>query len=575
MMKKCSKLVLLLSLFFIIAPSWGAKTASATRVAWLPGSEKLLVINAQQRPLLWDTVAECPFYFHNQHNEDVIQVVVSDNARLAVSSTIDKKIKIWDVATGAEKHEIIGFNQPASAIAFTKGAKTLLLGDWSGVVKQWDLDSFTEQGRFKAFDSAIFSMALYYPNHLIALGSADGEILLWDMQLGQVVHRFFGHKQAVSAIKFTNDGRYIVSAGDDGQLLIWNYADNKLRNIKLKTDLQRVQSLDVSSDGQYILVGLGNGLMYLVDLQAGEIVYQSKLSNTALQLVKFKNNFEALLVDRDYRVWSFELATRKFRAISEISEQAIIPQSMETYKGQNWSDEQTGMEFSWINGGCFDMGCDAQGGKGCASDNMPAKNVCIDDYWIAKNEVTAPQWEKVMGANLSRSKIHMALLDKYVEENGVAVASGVSWHGAQDFVCRLNKISRADFRMPTEAEWEYACSNATETRQLKQINLGEKVSKEAQLTPPARATVDLQEMHSGVSEWVLDMYNREGYGHKHRYNPLYLENSLYYFYNQNVPRVKRGGGWDIGRTKQECIVRQFNSDLRGRDPKTGLRLTIH
>lgn len=602
-MKNSLKLVLLLCLCISANAAWAAQTVSATRAAWVPGTEKLMIINSKQRPLLWDLVMECPFYFHGQNQDEVLSVAVSKNGRLAASSSIDKKIKVWDVATGAEKHEIVGFNQPSSVVGFIHNSRTLLFGDWSGDVRQWDLETFREEARIKAFDSAVLSMDVYHPtryvatdssdegksesasaissSHIIALGSADGEMLLWDMQLGRSIQRHKMHNKAISVIKFSESGRYIISAGDDGQLMIWDYIKNKVQKINLESSTERIDSLSVSPDGQYALAVSNTGMVYLVSIFNTELVYQKKLSKTGIQMATFRNNYEALIVDREYRIWSFEVATRKLRAISEVREKLIVPQSMTTKQGQNWVDEKSGIEFTWVEGGCFNMGCNVQGGKSCAIDNMSTKNVCVDDYWIGQNEITAPQWKKVMGKDLPRSKVKIAILDKYVEdeENGVPVASGISWREAQDFVCRLNKLSGGNFRLPTEAEWEYACNNSMETylrqRDLENKDKAEHDENQQANDPNMTALLNINKMDSGVSEWVLDIYSRFGYKQNKHYNPLFLIDSVYYFDNQNVRRVKRGGGWDTGLGGQECIVREFNSEQVGRDPNTGIRLTAH
>lgn len=565
---------------------------SSTRAAWIPDTEKLLVVNEQQRPLFWDIVAECPFYTGDRHEGAVIDVLVSDNGRLAVSSDITKRIKIWDVATGMEKHELVGFESPSSAISFTNGNKEMVLGDWSGVVKHWSLERFSEQNRFKAFDTPVFSLSTYYPKHLIAVGAGSGELLLWDSQFNIQVQKIFAHKSVVSAIKFAEEGETLVSASDDGSVLVWNYESDRKRYIRLEPGRVKIRSLDVSPDNQYILIGAETGVMYLIDLHLGTIVYRFNVSDDPLQLVKFTNEFEALLVDHNYRIWNFILATKRLKPVGEISREFIVPFSMDDRRGSDWLEKKSGMEFEWVSGGCFDIGCDARSDRYCSKDNMPAKNVCVNDYWMAKDEVSRDQWVKVMQQTLPFINIEMPLLQQDIEEKGEIAASGIPWHGAQDFTCRMNRLTRGNFRLPTEAEWEYACENAVETKKIKQLELDEtwhkSTSVEQKLTqirsaaqedneaiaPSWLGRVDIRGMHSGVSEWVLDIYSRFGYQYEMRYTPIFLKDDLYYFYNQETERVKRGGGWDRGVSVPECTARYFNTESDIHDLQTGLRLII-
>ena len=100
-------------------------------------------------------------------------------------------------------------------------------------------------------------------------------------------------------------------------------------------------------------------------------------------------------------------------------------------------------DFVKIDGGCFRMG--DQFGDGLP-DELPVHPVCLSDFYISKYEVTQEQWQYVMGNNPSKN-----------QENPRYPVDAVSWHDAEMFVKRLNSKTNGKFRLPTEAEWEYAC----------------------------------------------------------------------------------------------------------------------
>jgi formylglycine-generating enzyme required for sulfatase activity len=109
-------------------------------------------------------------------------------------------------------------------------------------------------------------------------------------------------------------------------------------------------------------------------------------------------------------------------------------------------DPVTVMEFVYVPGGCFQMGCGSWAGD-CESDEKPAHKVCVDGFLIGKFEVTQGQWRKVMGGNPSYFKNG----DDYPVEK-------VSWDDAQKFIRKLSALNnnKYKFRLSTEAEWEYA-----------------------------------------------------------------------------------------------------------------------
>jgi formylglycine-generating enzyme required for sulfatase activity len=102
------------------------------------------------------------------------------------------------------------------------------------------------------------------------------------------------------------------------------------------------------------------------------------------------------------------------------------------------------MEFVEIPAGCFVMGRDANFEQGDDSE-LPQHKVCLDAFQMGKYEVTQAEWVAVMGSNLSNFKGRTNPVEQ------------VSWDDAKVFIKQLNKIDGSNkYRLPSEAEWEYA-----------------------------------------------------------------------------------------------------------------------
>ena len=110
-------------------------------------------------------------------------------------------------------------------------------------------------------------------------------------------------------------------------------------------------------------------------------------------------------------------------------------------------------EMVFIAGGSFTMGCTFEQGSDCASDEKPSHEVQLTGFAIAKYEVTQALWKQVMGNNPSRFKG-----DSLPVEN-------VTWDDVQIFLQRLNAQTGQNYRLPTEAEWEYAARGGQQSRQ--------------------------------------------------------------------------------------------------------------
>ncbi|MCI6461408.1 MAG: formylglycine-generating enzyme family protein [Prevotella sp.] len=121
--------------------------------------------------------------------------------------------------------------------------------------------------------------------------------------------------------------------------------------------------------------------------------------------------------------------------------------SSSAFDGNNKTFTVKGVTFTMVavEGGSFMMGATSEQGSDARDDEKPVHQVTLSSYYIGQTEVTQALWKAVMGNNPSANKGD----NKPVEK--------VSWNDCQDFVIKLNQLTGKRFRLPTEAEWEYAC----------------------------------------------------------------------------------------------------------------------
>lgn len=212
--------------------------------------------------------------------------------------------------------------------------------------------------------------------------------------------------------------------------------------------------------------------------------------------------------------------------------------------------EIPGMVF--VKGGCFDMGDTFGDGE---SDEKPVHKVCLADFYIGKYEVTQKKWNEVMGSNPSNFK---NCADCPVEQ--------VSWNDVQGYIDKLNKQMGGKYRLPTEAEWEYAArsggkkekwagtSNESELGEFawSDQNSGSKTHPVGQKRPNG---LGLYDMSGNVWEWVADWYGSGYYGNSTEDNPKGP--------SSGSRRVFRGGGWGDGaRYVRSASRNRYSPDLR-------------
>lgn len=189
-----------------------------------------------------------------------------------------------------------------------------------------------------------------------------------------------------------------------------------------------------------------------------------------------------------------------------------------------------GVEYPmvFVEGGTFRMGSDDSEAD---SSEMPVHKVTLSSYCIGKYEVTQELWEAIMGSNPS----HIKGSRKPVEK--------VSWDDCQEFIRKLNNLTGKDFKLPTEAQWEYAARGGKKSRGYKYSgsntigdvawydgNSGDETHDVGTKIPNE---LGLYDMTGNVEEWCSDWYG--DYSSSRQTNPSGPSRGSY--------RVIRGSSW--------------------------------
>ncbi len=216
------------------------------------------------------------------------------------------------------------------------------------------------------------------------------------------------------------------------------------------------------------------------------------------------------------------------------------------------------LEFVFIQPGTFQMGSKV------FDDEQPVHDVRISwPFYLGTYPVTQAQWEAVMGSNTSHFQGHP---HRPIEN--------ISWEDVQAFIERLNGVEgHRQYRLPTEAEWEYAARAGSttgycfgdEVSRLHKFawwasNSGGQTHPVGQLKPNVRGLYD---MHGNVWEWIQDWYGDTYYEESSNPDPQGPSTAVY--------RAVRGGGWDCDAG--DCRSASRNIEVpSGRSPVIGFRL---
>jgi len=228
------------------------------------------------------------------------------------------------------------------------------------------------------------------------------------------------------------------------------------------------------------------------------------------------------------------------------------------------SDKSTDIEMILVEGGTFTMGCTALRKSDCISDEAPQHSVTLEGFYIGKYEITQLQWRIIMGSD--PPELNFKGCDNCPAER-------ISWNDAMEFISKLNQLTGKTYRLPTEAEWEYAArgGNKSKSYTYSGSNNADDVAwfnkNSSGRTHNAGLNkaneLGLFDMSGNAWEWCQDWYEDTFYTTSPGLNPVNLKTGQY--------KVLRGGSW-IGGTEMLRVSRRHRNSPGDRGLYSGLRL---
>lgn len=233
-------------------------------------------------------------------------------------------------------------------------------------------------------------------------------------------------------------------------------------------------------------------------------------------------------------------------------------------------DNETGLEMVSIPGGKFLMGASIDE-KASDENERPQHIVNIKPFFIGKYPITQKQWKFV--ANLPKIKRELKLKPSYFKGMNLPIER-VSWYDAQEFCERLSHNTGRIYRLPSEAQWEYACRarNSTPFHFGKTITteLANYCGQKEQTTEIGSFSANdfgLYDMHGNLWEWCAD-YEHEDYNDAPNDGSVWIDDG-----NEEY-RILRGGSWKSSANLCRSAFR-FSENSTVTDKEFGFRVICY
>ena len=226
-----------------------------------------------------------------------------------------------------------------------------------------------------------------------------------------------------------------------------------------------------------------------------------------------------------------------------------------------------------VSGGTFQMGATSEQGKDADEDEKPVHQVTLSPYYIGETEVTQELWQAVMGTTVQQQRDKAYPTYPMRGEGPNYPMYYISWNECQEFISRLNQQTGLKFRLPTEAEWEFAARGGAKSRGYKYSgsnNLNDVAwydSNSGNTTHAVKmkqpSELGIYDMSGNVWEWCQDWYGKYGKGSQTNPNGA----------SSGSDRVNRGGAWNSNARRCRVADRNYSAP-DDRSDFLGLRLAL-
>ncbi len=214
--------------------------------------DRVVTVGDDGALIVWDRATAKLLSVIQAHDKKVVSVAVSPDRRLAATGAWDRRVKVWNIETGAEVNRFEGHRNSVNAALFEPNGQYLISAGYDGAVWRWPVDRKDGEARLIVNTGfPVNDIAVDRAGKILVVGSADGAVRVLRLPDGEELFSYDGHEGAVLAVAITGDGKTVASGSTDGYLRLW-HGEGGVRQ-RLPVDYYRaVWSISFTPGGEQV-----------------------------------------------------------------------------------------------------------------------------------------------------------------------------------------------------------------------------------------------------------------------------------------------------------------------------------
>ncbi|KAA3656289.1 MAG: hypothetical protein DWQ04_31550 [Chloroflexi bacterium] len=254
------------------------------------------------------------------HEDEVSDLAFSpDGTRLATTS-LDRTVKIWDVATGQNLLALGEHKSVVTSVSFNQDGTILATGSLNGFIILWNVETGGLINVLGSSNVAVHSVSFHTDGIRLVAGYDDGTVRVWNRRTFRSELVLTGHVGAVSDVVFNRDGTRFASVGEDGRIILWRAEDGFLIysvNAESGEDENPliVNTVAFTASGDRLITGNEDGSIKIWDVESGQFLQKILAHTSAVYDIKVNGDgtrFATASGDGTVKVWDINTSQTLF-----------------------------------------------------------------------------------------------------------------------------------------------------------------------------------------------------------------------------------------------------------------------